>query len=40
MLIIWEPTALTGVSFFKRADEPFNYMNDEIRLDDVVFGTS
>jgi hypothetical protein len=40
MLIIWDPTALTGVSFFRRADGPFNYINDEIRLDDVVFGTS
>ena len=40
MLIVWDPTALTGVSFFRRAEEPFNYINDEIRLDGVVFGTS
>jgi hypothetical protein len=39
-LVVWDPTALTDVVFFKRSETPFTYIDNAIRLHEVQFGNS
>ena len=39
-LVVWDPTALTDVVFFKRSATPFTYIDNAIRLHDVQFANS
>ncbi len=39
-LVVWDPTALTDVVFFKRSATPFTYIDNAIRLHDVRFANS
>ena len=39
-LVVWDPTALTNVVFFKRSATPFTYIDNAIRLHDVRFANS